>query len=565
VLHEGSHVPVGRVAQEARTVGDMFRRRARQSGDSPAYFEKKAGRWAATSWQQFYERACRVAAGIQKLGVERGERCAILGPTQPPWAHYDMGAQLAGAVSFGIYPKQSVEQIRYLLEHSEARIVFVDEREEVDNVLRACEGLGSIRAVVPWREEHAEAHAADRRVLSPARFDGEPLDDAAIERTLVSVDPEDTAILVYTSGTTGPPKGAMITHRNILAILRNNHDVMELYEDDTVLSFLPMAHAAERILGFFGRIDSGIANAYATSMATVLEEVREVRPSLFGSVPRIYEKAYAKIHAEAAKKPRGAQRIFALATRVARRAAPYKLRGEPLPLGLGLAWRLFDRLIYTKIREAFGGRVRWSMTGAAPIAVDILELFWGAGIPIFEAYGMTESTVITHANRPGHVKLGTVGRALECAEHRIADDGEVLVRGPIVFKGYFKNEAATRETVIDGWLHTGDIGSIDGDGFLRITDRKKHLIITAGGKNLSPANIENAIKTQDPLISQVHAHGDRRSFVSAVLAPSPIETLELGAARGVVSRSELEELSRELLANPSWRPHPVEGAMARVG
>jgi len=258
------------------------------------------------------------------------------------------------------------------------------------------------------------------------------------------------------------------------------------------------------------------------------------------------------------------QKIFAFATKVAREASTYRTRGEAMPLGLKIKHALVDKMVFSKVRNAFGGRVRWSMTGAAPISVEILEFFWGAGIPIYEAYGMTEATVITHANRPGNVKLGTVGRCADLMEHKIADDGEVLMKGPFVFKGYFKNEEATNSTVIDGWLHTGDIGKIDSDGYLRITDRKKHIIITAGGKNLAPANIENAIKNQSPLISQVHAHGDKRPYISALLAPSPIETLELGVEHGLVSASELEERTKELMANPAGRSEALNEAMAKV-
>lgn len=247
-----------------------------------------------------------------------------------------------------------------------------------------------------------------------------------------------------------------------------------------------------------------------------------------------------------------------------RRALPYLLRDEPLPLPLRGAYALADRLVFRKIRAAFGGRVRLLIIGAAPVASDILELFWSAGLRIFEVYGMTEATVVTHANRPGQVKLGTVGQCLQSIECRIADDGEVLVRGPLVFKGYFKDGPATDEAILDGWLRTGDVGSLDAEGFLRITDRKKHLIITAGGKNLSPANIENAIKNQSPLISQIHAHGDRRAYIAALVAPSPIETLEHGVECGLVTRAELQERLRELMDNPAGRSAELDLAMARV-
>ena len=565
MLLTGPHLPATYLAAESTTVGDMFRRRAERSPAKPAIYEKRLGRWEPITWGELYDRARRIAAGLTALGLERGDRVAILGPTQLPWALYDMGSQLAGMVSFGIYPKQAVDQVRYLMSHSEARVVFVATVDELETVVSACEELEHVRAIVPWdHTDYLAWRGRDPRITSPKELDCEPLDNGIIASTQAAISSDDTAILVYTSGTTGPPKGAMITHGNILSLLSSQSNVVEFFEDDCVFSFLPMAHAAERVLAFFGRISSGATTAYATSVSSVLEELKEVRPTLFGSVPRIYEKAYAKIHSEVEKKPPLVQKIFAFAAAAAREAAPYHVADEPKPWKLALRWALADKLVLSKVRAAFGGRVRWSITGAAPIAVDILEFFWGAGIPIYEVYGMTEATVVTHTNRPGIVKLGTVGKIIDCLEQRIADDGEILIRGPFVFKGYYKDEAATAETIIDGWLHTGDIGRIDRDGFLRITDRKKHLIITAGGKNLSPANIENAIKNQDPLISQVHAHGDARPFVCALVAPSPIETLEFGLERGLVSGEELRRHTDELMANPASRSEELERAMRKV-
>ncbi|MBW2455514.1 MAG: AMP-binding protein, partial [Deltaproteobacteria bacterium] len=371
-------------------------------------------------------------------------------------------------------------------------------------------------------------------------------------------------IFIYTSGTTGAPKAAMITHSNILALLTSQDTFLDLYEDDLSFNFLPMAQAAERVLGFFGRINSGVATAYATNIASVLQEIKEVGPTLFGSVPRIFEKAYAKIQSEVEAKSLPAQQMFSLAVDVARQAARYRQQGRPLPLWLKAKHALADRLVYQRVREEFGGRPRQFVTGAAPIAAGILEFFWGAGLDVYEVYGMTEATVITHANQPGQVRLGTVGKVIEPMEHKIADDGEVLVRGPWVFKGYFKNAEATEAVVHDGWLHTGDIGTIDLDGYLRITDRKKHLIITAGGKNVAPATVESAIKNQESLIGHVHAHGDKRPYVVALIAPSPLESLEFGADHEIVDRETVAQLTEELTAKPTARSEALQSVMAKV-
>jgi long-chain acyl-CoA synthetase len=565
MIQTGPHVPVRRITPNATSLGDLFRRRARATPDAPAIYEKVGGAWAGTTWGAFYDRARSAARGLIELGVQKGERVAILGPTHAPWAILDMGAQLASAVSFGIYPQQTPDQIRYLLEHSEATVISVDGAAEMESVLTAVRDLPGVRAIIPWDAALAQSMASrDPRVVSPAVLEGAPLAEDEVERRLAAVSPDDTAILIYTSGTTGPPKGAMIAHRNIVALLAASSGLTEAFQSDLSLNFLPMAHAAERIFGFFARIDTGVATAYARTMGSVLEDLGDVQPTLFGAVPRIFEKAYARIQSELSRKPAAVRRLFAWAVGVGKRATALTLAGRPLPATLRAQRALADRLVFRRVQAAFGGRVRFFVTGAAPIALEILEFFWAAGLPIYEVYGMTEATVVTHANSVGAVKLGTVGRVVAPMEAKIAADGEILMRGPWIFQGYLKSPEATAEALEGGWLHTGDIGSIDADGYLRITDRKKHLIITAGGKNLAPANIENAIKNQDPLISQVYAHGDRRPYVIALVAPSPLETLAWGVERGLVDAAVAAALTKEVMANPAARSEALNQAMARV-
>jgi len=318
------------------------------------------------------------------------------------------------------------------------------------------------------------------------------------------------------------------------------------------------------VLGFYLRINTGVAAAYASSIGAVLSEVKEVRPTIFGSVPRLFEKAYSRITGDLAYKPAAVRKLFDWAIATGRERMRRDLAGEAVPIGLALRHAVAHQLVFKKIHAAFGGRVRLCLTGAAPISRDILELFWAVGLPVYEAYGMTEATVLTHINRAGAVKLGTVGQAVPPTECRIADDGEILLGGPFVFKGYYKNDAATAEAVVDGWLHSGDIGELDDQGFLTITDRKKHLIITAGGKNVAPANIERAIKTKSPLISQVHAHGDRRNFISALIAPSPLETLQWGAEHGLLAADEVAARRSELEHDPTSRSEALAAAMGRV-
>ncbi len=553
------------VAGDARTIGEVFRLRAERTPDAAANFQKVDGVWQQTTWSEFYTRARCVAAGMTELGVEVGERISILGPTHSDWGIYDLGAHLAGLVTVGIYPHQSVEQVGYLLKHSESRVAVVADEDELRTVVESAGDNPYLRAIVPWTEELANRCAEmDERIVSPKHFQGEPLADDALAERQARIDSEDTAILIYTSGTTGPPKGAMISHANILALLRSQPDVFRFQRDDLLLSFLPMAHATERVLSFYMRISGGVAAAYASSVGTVLSEVREVRPTVFGSVPRLFEKAYAKIRGEIERKGTLVRAIFDWAVRVGRQRMRHQLAGEAVPSLLALRYKLAHRLVFAKVHAAFGGRVRACLTGAAPTSLEILEFFWAAGMPVYEAYGMTEATVVTHINREGAVRLGTVGKVIPPCDCRIADDGEVLLNGPFVFKGYYKNEEASRETLEGGWLHTGDVGELDSEGYLRITDRKKHLIITAGGKNVAPANIERAIKTKSPMISLVHAHGDRRNYISALIAPSPLETLAWGAERGLLSARELAEREAELQANPTARSKALEQAMGKV-
>jgi long-chain acyl-CoA synthetase len=563
MLQTGPHQPSVMLAAQARTLADLFTQRVASSSARPAWFTKASGQWVPTTWSQFGDASDRLAAGLIDLGLEPGDRVAILGPTRPEWAIQDMAAQLAGCVSLGIYPHQSMEQVHYILAHSGARVIFVADAHELATVLEAAPDLPDLAAIVPW-EDALLAGARDPRLRTMSSFTQRALTPAEREARLAARQPKDTAIFVYTSGTTGPPKCAMISHRNILAVMSCQHDLGAFYEDDLSLSFLPMAHVAERVLAFYGRINAGFATAYATSTGAVLEEVREVQPTVFGSVPRIFEKAYSRVLSEVERASPTKRRIFGWATRVGRERMRRIMAGEAVPLGLRLQHALLDRLVFAKLRAAFGGRVRMFITGAAPTPLEVLEFFWAAGLPIYEVYGMTEATVVTHANTDRHVRLGTVGRALPGLEHRIADDGEILLRADWVFQGYYKDAEATATTIIDGWLHTGDIGTVDGDGYLRITDRKKHIIITAGGKNITPANIEKAIKAGDPIISHVHAHGDRRSYVSALVVPSPLETLAFGRDRGLVDKELVATLTAELMADPAARSEALARAMAPI-
>ena len=541
------------IARRATTVGDMFLKRVERDGDSPAFYFKEGGEWQPVGWNTFSERSGAIASYLLGLGLQLQDKVCIVGSTGPAWCYCDVGGLLAGAVTLGAYPTLTPKQLGYILDHADTKVAFVEGIEEVSKILARRDELTKLEKVIVWNTTGVESLMQAHKWLVPfEQVLQTPVDRAAIQSRVSAVDPNSTAIIVYTSGTTGPPKGAMISHDNILAVMRDQDEAFSINEGDVGLSFLPMAHVAERVLAFYGRINTGMSTYFASSIAKVLEEVVEVKPTIFGSVPRIFEKAYAKIMSTVEQAPPSRQRIFRWAERVGREAVQHWQAGKPIPFGLKLKYGLADRLVFSKLRAVFGGRVRYFITGAAPIAPEILEFFWAAGFPIFEMYGMTESTVITHANVPGHVKLGSVGHPLSIVEDRIADDGEILVRSKVVFQGYYKNPEATAETVIDGWLHTGDIGKKDEDGCVHILDRKKHIIITAGGKNLTPANIENEIKASDPMISQAHAHGDKRKYLVALVTVGRLGSRGVGSSTGEHRRRRGRQAHPGPDREPSW-------------
>jgi len=553
------------VSGSARTIPDLFLRRVAATPDTKAWQAKQGGAWVSTSWAEFHGKALSLATFLAGQGLAPGDKIGIIGSTRPEWCLCDVGGQLAALVTVGAYPTLAPNQLAYLLDHADVRLLFVEGRAELEKVLEIKRDLPKLELVVVWRpaglEEALKTH--DWLITWDAALQT-PGDADLVAERVRSIDPDHPAFIVYTSGTTGPPKGAMISHANILVTLKGA-TFTSFARSDISLSFLPMAHVAERILAFWGRIDCGIATAYATSVPAVLEELKEVRPTLFGSVPRIFEKAHARIQGEVAKAPPLRQRIFRMAESAGLAVVEAWQGGRAPTLPQRLAYRVADRLVFARVREAFGGRIKLFLTGAAPIPRPILAFFWAAGLPIYEMYGMTEATVVTHGNRPGMVRLGSVGRALPFVEDRIAEDGEILLRGPSVFKGYYKHPEATREMIDeDGWLHTGDIGRKDADGYLYIVDRKKHIVITSGGKNISPAYVENEIKAGDTLISQVHLHGDRRPYCTALVTIHPIEAVELARSRGLLDDATFEDLRRALMQSPLARPPGLDDVMRQI-
>jgi long-chain acyl-CoA synthetase len=492
---------------------------------------KVDGAYRPVSTAELVDRVRRLARALEAMGVGRGDRVALMADNGPHWPVVDFATLCRGAATVPIYPTLPPEQAVYILRDSGARVAFVHTPAQLA-------GLAAHRAELPALSRlvliEGAAPAADVTTFAEALAAGADADPDRFEEGAKRVRPDDLASLVYTSGTTGRPKGVMLTHGNFVSNLCAALTLLDIRSDQTALSFLPLSHVFERMVGYcyFYR---GLTVAYAESVAAVGQNLQEVRPHLFVSVPRVYEKVLAKVHDGVAKGSAAQQKIFHWAVAVGREALPHRLAGEHPSGWLGLRLAVADGLVFARIKERLGGRFEFAVSGGAPLGRDVAEFFWAAGIPVYEGYGLTETAPVVAVNTPGVVRLGTVGRPVPRVEVRIAGDGEILVRGPNVMRGYFGDPAATAEVIdADGWFHTGDIGELDPDGFLRITDRKKEIIVNAYGKNVAPAPIENALKASR-FVGQAMVIGDRRKYLSALLVPD-FEALEPWAReRGIAA------------------------------
>jgi long-chain acyl-CoA synthetase len=490
---------------------------ARERPSATAIREKRLGVWQETTWQGYAERAARTALALEALGVQPGDRVAIQCGNRPEWLLTDLGAQGLGAVVVGIYQTSPAAEVEYLLGHSEAVVLVAEDEEQLDKALEVrdrCPALRHIVVVDPRNVRHLD----DPMVTTWAAFEasGEPDVEAYAERA-ARLQAQDTAMIVYTSGTTGPPKGAMLTHANLAAAAEAFLEVYDSTPDDEVLSYLPLNHVAEQLLSVIDALGAGYVVNFGEGPDTFAADLREVQPTLFLGVPRVWEKVVAGVEIRMSDASRLKRASFRLALRLGRQAARSRMRGRRTAadrLRAGIAWALCLRALRDKLGF---GRVQVALSGAAPIAPQVLETLWALGVPVREGYGQTENTALCTYMPADDVRIGTVGRALPGVELRIADDGEILTRSAGVFAGYFKHEDATRDTIDpEGWLHTGDVGVLDDDGFLTITDRKKDIIITAGGKNVSPSEIENLLKVS-PWVREAIVIGDRRKFLTALI------------------------------------------------
>jgi long-chain acyl-CoA synthetase len=520
-----------------RNAVDLFVQRVASSGARVVFRSKVGGAWRTATWSEWDAASREIAAGLSALGLAPGERAAVLASTRAEWMYADIGVLMAGAVTVPIYQSSLPDECAYIIGDSGARIVFAENPHQLEKLVAVRERLGGVQKVV-YFDAQARLEKPDAKGRLTLSLD-DVLDASAkdwvvslealraagkkwlgehpgeLERRFADVKPSDLLTLVYTSGTTGPPKGVMLTHENVVFTADAVRDVFPIGDDDEQLLFLPLAHIFAKILQWT-TVQRGSRIAFAESIAQVVANLGEVRPNFFGAVPRVYEKVYARIQANRAASPPTKQKIFDWAIGVGRQVSRLKQQGRAVPLLLEAQRAIAHKLVYSKIHAVLGGRIKFLVSGGAPLAREIAEFFNAVGVLILEGYGLTETTAATCVNRPTRFRFGSVGPVVPGVEVKIADDGEILIRGRSVFAGYYNQPEATREAIdAEGWFHSGDIGRLD-DGFLLITDRKKDLIITAGGKNIAPQNLENALKTT-PYVSQAMVYGDRRPYLTALI------------------------------------------------
>ena len=487
--------------------------------DHPAQRHKQDGQWHDVSYQELGTRANQIAAGLCALGIEKGDRTAILSHNCIAWAHCDLGMILAGCITVTIYPTSIQREVAYILENSDARVVFVENDEQLDKVLKVRDQCPELtRVVVMHGDVKDDGFVLGLEALREKGREHLAAHPDLIESVAATIAPEDLVAIIYTSGTTGPPKGVMLTHNNIVFVMESATSIIgDISQLQLNLSFLPLSHALERIGGHFLPLYYGRTIGYAESLDTIGENFREIRPDMAAAVPRVFEKVYARIQDSRAKASPLRQKILDWALKVGKQTLPYRSRGQDIPFGLKIRHALADKLVYGKIREVLGGNMKYFISGGAPLDAQIAEFFFAMGVVVMEAWGATETAAPATFNQPDAFRIGSVGLPLPQVEVRVEEDGELLVRGPNVCKGYWKMPEQSAETFdTEGWYHSGDVGRIDEEGFVYITDRKKELIITAAGKNISPQNIENKLKLS-PWISNAMAVGDRRKYVSALI------------------------------------------------
>ncbi|MFY9112507.1 MAG: long-chain fatty acid--CoA ligase [Desulfomonilia bacterium] len=530
------------------SMGAIFQNRVQELGEKACVAYKNAqGVYTDISWRQMDEMVRKVGYFLLSRGIKPGDKIALFSPNRYEWWVTDLAILSIGAVNVPIYATNSAVEAKYIIENSDSVICFTGEKEHLDKVMEVKDKLPGLREIIVFDDLKPSVEGVidlKEAMKQGSAFDGK----AGFEERLKSINPDDMATIIYTSGTTGDPKGVMLSHNNFISNVNQLYSVdPELFkEEHTLLSFLPLSHSFERTVGYYSALNAGKKVCFAEDFSKILQNLQEVRPTLIVSVPRLYEKIHAGILAKVSEAPSVKKALFNWAMSLAKKNLPYICRDKPRKGLFALQYALADKIIFSKLKAALGmDRLRFALSGGGPLSVSDAEFFLGMGIKVCEGFGLTETSPVTHGNRPDFIKPGTVGPALRDTLVKIGKDGEVLIKGPQVMMGYYKNEAATKEVMTeDGFFRTGDIGEIDSDGYLKITGRIKDLIVTSGGKNISPQNIENSLKTSI-YIEQVAVIGDNRKYLSALIVPAFAELENWAKNNGISFASR-----RELLEHP---------------
>ena len=533
-----------------KTIAEMFIQCVEQFADNPAFFDKIDGEWQKKTYREAGDIVENLASGLASLGVQKGDKIAIISTNSSRWAFADYAITGLGAVTVTVYPTLTTPHMKYIFDDSETHYAFVGNKEQLDktkSLIQECEHMKGYVLMDDSDDDTDKVFGFSSLIeRGKAYKESSDFDFKAIAST---INPDDLLTLIYTSGTTGNPKGAMLSHNNLIANIKSGKKSIHIDESDVFLSFLPLSHVFERMVGHFSGLTSGGRVYYAESIDTVADNMGEIKPTIMASVPRLYEKMYAKIIDKVSNDPPLRQKIFWWAISVGKEAMPNICKNSRPSGWLGFKFGLAEKLVFSKIKERVGGRLRFFVSGGAPLSQEIAEFFAAANIIILEGYGLTETSPVITNNRLEDVKFGTVGKPIDGVEVKIAEDGEIICRGENVMLGYYNNEAETREVIDEnGWFHTGDIGEFDEDGFLRITDRKKNIIVTSGGKNIAPAPMEIAL-IASKYIEQVVVLGDRRNFVSALIVVAQETLSEWANEQGIDGEIIQDERTDKLFEN----------------
>ena len=542
----------------SKTLADLLPRAVEMYGAKPAVRFKEGDAWQTRSFAEVGEIVRSLALGLIDLGVQKGDKVSILGNTRAEWTYFDFAALSVGATVVPIYQTNSPEECQYVLENSDAKVVVVEDDEQLEKIRKVRGELPLLEQVVRMTGSSDDAVSMDDLA---ARGSGR--DASEWESRWQAVTPDDICTFIYTSGTTGPPKGCVISHGNYRAMLDMVNENSVIEEEDLTYLYLPLAHSFALLIQL-GSFDLGATLAYwERDPLKIMPNMAELKPTYFPSVPRIFEKIYTTATSAMDKEGGLKKAIFNWSIKVGKKMRDLERSGGKPGFLLRKQYAFADEKVLSKIRGLFGGNLRLAVSGAAPINPDILRFFDAAGVLVLEGWGMTETSTAATISTEEDFKIGTIGKPFPGCEIKIADDGEILVKGPNVFQGYYKNEEATRETIVDGWLHTGDIGEIDSEGFIKITGRKKDIIITAGGKNITPANLENEIK-QHPLVSQCVVVGDRRPYLVALVTLDPEEIVAYAKEHGLPEDPEQLASNAEVRKSIEDHVETINEKFARV-